>query len=141
MAYLMGADLTGAIGYYANLTGADLSQANLTNTTFNIAKLTDADFTGAQVRGADFYRSSIGGTGVTLGQLYATASYQARDLTGIGLGGQQPERRELRRPEPHQCDIRFRHAYRRRLQRGSRARGGLLRGRHRLDICPTLFDG
>ena len=78
MAYLIGADLTGAYGYYANLTNADLSQANLTNAyfagatlhgrqfhaeanltnaNFHSATLTDADFTGAEVRGANFSRS------------------------------------------------------------------------------------
>ena len=35
MAYLIGADLTGATGYYTNLTNADLSHANLTNANFS----------------------------------------------------------------------------------------------------------
>jgi uncharacterized protein YjbI with pentapeptide repeats len=112
MAYLVGADLSGAIGPNAKMTNADLSQANLTNAEFNGvtltgadlslahlrdavlggARLTDADFADTEVRGARFdllYYDRVGflyaGTGITLAQLYSTASYQARDLTGIGL--------------------------------------------------------
>jgi hypothetical protein len=91
MAYLIGADLTGATGYYANLTNADLSQANLTNAYF-VAAMTGADFTGADVRGATFYgeydvSASRYGGGITLAQLYSTASFQAHDLSGIRLAG------------------------------------------------------
>ena len=102
MAYLIGADLRNVYGYQTNLTNADLSQANLTNVylyfatlsgahfreanltdaNFHSATLTGADFTSAEVRGASFW-----GTGLTLTQLYSTASYQAHDLTGIGFGG------------------------------------------------------
>jgi uncharacterized protein YjbI with pentapeptide repeats len=82
MAYLIGADLTGANGSWAILTNADLSHANLTNANFSVATLTDADFTNAQVQGADFSYM-----GLALAQLYSTASYKARDLTGIHLGG------------------------------------------------------
>ena len=39
-----------------------------------------ANFTGADVRGA------VLRDGITSAQLYSTASYQAHDLTGIGLG-------------------------------------------------------
>jgi uncharacterized protein YjbI with pentapeptide repeats len=52
---------------------------------FDAATLTDADFTGADVRGARF--SDTTSRGFTAAQLYLTASYQARDLTGIGLAG------------------------------------------------------
>jgi uncharacterized protein YjbI with pentapeptide repeats len=90
MAYLIGADLRGATasysfayGDYANLTHADLSHANLTNTLFSGAKLTGANFTGAEVRGANFEGETS--RGFTASQLYATASYQAQDLTGIRL--------------------------------------------------------
>src|SRR5262245_23791851 len=110
MAYLIGADLTGAYGSYANLTnadlghanltnpypdcskltGANLSQANLANASFDFATLTDSNFTGAEVRGATFYPRYDDNTnmyvgGLTLTQLYSTASYQAHDLAGIGL--------------------------------------------------------
>src|SRR5262245_53548935 len=114
MAYLIGVDLTGAYGYSANLaiadfrqanlanahfadanlTGANFSEANLTNVNFaeysnfcetdvcypNHAVVTAADFTDADVRGAN-----LGFTGITLAQLYSTASYQAKDLSGINL--------------------------------------------------------
>jgi uncharacterized protein YjbI with pentapeptide repeats len=86
MAYMIGADLTGAYGAYAILTNADLSQANLTNAHFGDATLTDADFTDAEVRGASFEADyDDANRGISLAQLYSTASYQAHDLTGIGL--------------------------------------------------------
>jgi hypothetical protein len=91
MAYLIGADLTGAAGYYANLSNADLSQANLTNATLRWGELTGANFSNAEVRGARFTRgSTYGGPlvgGITLAQLYSTASYAAHDLSGIVLEG------------------------------------------------------
>ncbi|MBA3483648.1 MAG: pentapeptide repeat-containing protein [Pirellulales bacterium] len=104
MAYLIGANLTGAYLQGANLTDAELSQANLTNTNFEgfwsdyylvpganftsanltqanltntnfiYATLTGANFTNAEVRRANFYRDSYGGSGITLAQLYSTAS-------------------------------------------------------------------
>lgn len=90
MAYLIGADLTNAFAFASNLSNADLSHANLTNATFQGAWLTGADFTGAEVRCASFSAvTSEGprGTGITPTQLYSTASYQARDLTGIQFWG------------------------------------------------------
>jgi uncharacterized protein YjbI with pentapeptide repeats len=77
-------NLSNANFYNAALTGANLSQANLTNADFWHAALTGANLTGAEVRGANFYRD--GGSGITLEQLYSTASYVAHDLTGIELG-------------------------------------------------------
>ena len=47
--------------------------------------LTGANLTGAEVRGANFSRNLSMASGLTLPQLYSTASYQAHDLTGIGL--------------------------------------------------------
>ena len=99
MAYLIGADLRNAYGHITNFTDADLSQANvanadLTNANFYTGTLTKADFTGADVRRADFgiyYNfhpltgSQIRGTGLTLEQLYSTASYKSLDLSGIRL--------------------------------------------------------
>jgi uncharacterized protein YjbI with pentapeptide repeats len=79
----------------ARLTGADFRQANLTNAGLNGATVTDADFTGAEVRGASFnaiefcdsfWGCYTVGSGVTLTQLYSTASYQAGDLSGINFG-------------------------------------------------------
>jgi hypothetical protein len=65
-----------------NLTGAIFAGQNLTNAHFTGARLTDSDFTGAEIRGAWFNRSDFG-TGLSLSQLYSTASYQAKDLRGI----------------------------------------------------------
>jgi uncharacterized protein YjbI with pentapeptide repeats len=76
-----------------DLAGWSFAGQNLTNANFAAATLTDADFTGAEVRGADFDTGGLCGpsgcipTGITLTQLYSTASYQAHDLTGIGFGG------------------------------------------------------
>ncbi len=94
-----GADLTGANLVQANLTGASfftatLTNANLSQTTLNAnfsgATLTGANLTGADVRGAGFDLAYVFpyyalGSGITPTQLYSTASYQAHDLTGIGL--------------------------------------------------------
>jgi uncharacterized protein YjbI with pentapeptide repeats len=73
---------------FTDLSSADLSYANLRNASLSGAFLSDANFTNADVRGAHFHQDQYqGGTGITLGQLYSTASYQAHDLTGISLGG------------------------------------------------------
>jgi uncharacterized protein YjbI with pentapeptide repeats len=77
-----GQNLTGANFDFATLTGADLGHANLSNASFYSATLMGANLTNAEVRGASF-----NGTGLTLAQLYSTASYRAKDLSGIGLGG------------------------------------------------------
>ncbi|HEY3394165.1 MAG TPA: pentapeptide repeat-containing protein [Lacipirellulaceae bacterium] len=91
MAYLIGANLSGTTANVINLTNADLSQANLTNANFSgeadeyaiyYSDLASANFTNAQVRGAQFSASNL-----STAQLYSTASYQAHDLTGIGLAG------------------------------------------------------
>ena len=79
-------DLTGIRLDGNNLAGANLAGQNLTNASFADATLTGANFTGAVVRGANLSRTDSG-TGITIAQLYSTASYQARDLTGIGLDG------------------------------------------------------
>jgi uncharacterized protein YjbI with pentapeptide repeats len=103
MAYLVGADLKGAnfgpgfpIGPAGSnpwpviLYGADLSNANLSDVNFYGAGLRNADLTGAEIRGASFnvtfddWGDRWGG--LTLAQLYSTASYQTYDLAGINLG-------------------------------------------------------
>jgi uncharacterized protein YjbI with pentapeptide repeats len=71
------------------MPGWNFAGQNLTGADFYIAVLGGADFTGAIIQGADF----LGGprdsqnppniAGLTLAQLYSTASYQAHDLTGI----------------------------------------------------------
>jgi uncharacterized protein YjbI with pentapeptide repeats len=81
----------------ADLSGRDLTRAYLINAELTNAALTGADFTDADIRGATFeesiylldpatlYYGSIG-TIITLEQLYSTASYQSRDLTGVSFG-------------------------------------------------------
>ena len=79
---------------------ANLSQANLANADFSSATLTGADFTGADVRGASFRRTRdtyagnpiLFGTGITLAQLYSTASYQAHDLYGVDFSFNELDR-------------------------------------------------
>ncbi len=79
-------DLTNAWFESAILTNVDFSNADLTNAELDIADLNGAEFTSAEIRGARFgVHPSFGGTGLTLSQLYSTASYEHRDLSGIGL--------------------------------------------------------
>ena len=85
-ANLSRANLTNANFSLTNLTNANLSQANLTNARFDDAVLTGANLAGAEVRSANFTNYNLG-TGITTAQLYSTASYQAHDLTGIVLEG------------------------------------------------------
>jgi uncharacterized protein YjbI with pentapeptide repeats len=82
-------DLNGVSLRHRDLTGANFAGQNLTNVSFASATLTGADFRGAVVHGASFdrYFEPAGGTGITLEQLYSTASYQARDLSGLILYG------------------------------------------------------
>ena len=68
-----------------DLTGWDLSGQNLTNAGLYQSTLTDANLSGALVTGGSFsYTTS---RGFTQAQLASTASYQAKNLQGIGLGG------------------------------------------------------
>ncbi len=81
-------DLNGVAFGGNNLTGGNFAGFNLSNTSFKAASVTDANFTGAEVRGANFavdIDTPPYGTGITFAQLYSTASYQAHDLSGIGL--------------------------------------------------------
>ena len=55
------------------------------------------------VTGADFWGTTS--RGFTKEQLYSTASYQAKNLAGIGLGRQRPQRLGLQRPEPGQRNL------------------------------------
>jgi uncharacterized protein YjbI with pentapeptide repeats len=88
---------------FNNLAGGNFADQNLSTANFSGATLSGADFTGAEIRSANFeFRVSIAlggggdlilrgpevpptGTAITLAQLYSTASYQAKDLSGIGL--------------------------------------------------------
>ena len=71
----------------SDLTNANLLGADLTNANLGGVNLTNTNFTGAVVRGADFSGTTRGDEGFTKEQLYSTASYQARNLEGIGLSG------------------------------------------------------
>jgi uncharacterized protein YjbI with pentapeptide repeats len=84
-----GANLTNAELQSAILTNADLSGANLTNAYLGNATLTSANFAGAVIQGTEFWRGDFpgGGSGITLTQLYSTASYQQENLRSIGLRG------------------------------------------------------
>ena len=97
-------DLTGIRLGGNNLTGVNLAGQNLTNANFYVRHADQRESqpgqphecelllrrpdrrepTGAEVRGASFANF---GCGLTLAQLYSTASYQAHDLTGINLAG------------------------------------------------------
>ncbi len=66
-----------------DLTGWDFREQNLTNAASWSSTLTNANLTGAVVTGADFYDTTW--RGFTAAQLYSTQSYQAKDLSGIGL--------------------------------------------------------
>ena len=79
------ANLTNANFQYSNLAGANLTRANLTSAFFLGGPLTGADFTDAVVRGAIFYGCTH--YGFTAAQFYSTASYKAKDLTGLNLYG------------------------------------------------------
>jgi uncharacterized protein YjbI with pentapeptide repeats len=94
-AYLEGAVLTNVYGIYVNLMEAELCNANLTAAFFGGGRLTDASLSGAEIRGVDFSKLRIVdpeslqlivyGSGITLDQIYSTASYREHDLSGIGL--------------------------------------------------------
>ena len=83
-------DLTQAYLIGANLTNASLDWATLTN-----ANLSNANLADAVVTGADF--SSTTSQGFTAQQLYSTASYKAKNLSGIGLAGNEMTRWNFKR--------------------------------------------
>ena len=67
-----------------DLTKAYFRNANLREISFSNSKLLDADFTGAEIRGAGFGQPGYAKR-LTAVQLYSTASYQGKDLSGVGL--------------------------------------------------------
>lgn len=68
------------------LVGANLSRASLTRTRLQGADMSGAEITGAMF-GEAFADPSQSGTDLTKEQLYSTASYQRKDLSGIHLSG------------------------------------------------------
>ncbi len=74
----------GGVSFSGNdLTNWSFSGQNLSNADFGGATLADTDFTGATIAGASF----VGAVNFTPQQLYATASYQAKNLSGIEFFG------------------------------------------------------
>jgi uncharacterized protein YjbI with pentapeptide repeats len=84
-AVMTNADFSGANIYFifqcdnANLTGANFSGANIGYASFSSVNLTNADFSGARLNNVGFSAN------LSLSQLYSTANYQSKILTGIGL--------------------------------------------------------
>jgi uncharacterized protein YjbI with pentapeptide repeats len=76
------------IWFSPDLTGWDFSGQDLTGASLATATLSDVNLTGAIVSAVDF--SGTPSRGLTKEQLYSTASYQAKDLRGIGLAGWEP---------------------------------------------------
>ena len=82
---------------YGELGGRDFSNQSLKNSTWTHADLSNASFKGANHDGANFEDASLNGTdftdaiitnmywgaSFTRNQLYSTASYKNRDLTGL----------------------------------------------------------
>jgi uncharacterized protein YjbI with pentapeptide repeats len=85
-----------------DLTGSDFAQSNLSHANLRRSKLTGANFEGADLSSAALSQSMLDGAnmagatvtyagfdlaiGFTAAQLYSTASYQRKELRGIGLG-------------------------------------------------------
>ena len=78
------ANLTGASIYWSNLTGADFTGANLSDADLTDANMLGVNLQDALVSGADFETTEYV-DGITLEQIYSTASYRHGDLRGIGL--------------------------------------------------------
>ena len=91
-ASLGGMDLTGANFEGSNLRSAWLYKATLTNSNLTGANFWDAELSEADLLGAIVTRTKFSDTtpawrGFTKEQLYSTASYQAGNLQGISLAG------------------------------------------------------
>jgi uncharacterized protein YjbI with pentapeptide repeats len=84
-ANLSGANLAGANLTASILASADLSETNLAGANLRGSTLTLADLSGSVVTGAVFQGTTS--TGFTQAHLQSTASYQAKDLQGIWLSG------------------------------------------------------
>ena len=72
-----------AILWKLNLTGANFEASNLANAILEFSTLTGANLAGAVVTGTSLRNTTS--RGFTADQLYSTASYQAKNLQGIGL--------------------------------------------------------
>lgn len=81
-AWLHGFDLRESRFTRVYLNDADLGGADLTGASLYGSRLAGAIFDGAQIEGASFEETE----GLTPGQIYATASYQAKNLQGVNFG-------------------------------------------------------
>jgi len=91
-ANLSGANLRSVAFNAGNLTATNLRGANLENARFLFSfssptTIEGADFTDAIIRGVDF--GQMTSSGLTADQIYATASYKAKDLRGVQLDSNQ----------------------------------------------------
>jgi uncharacterized protein YjbI with pentapeptide repeats len=68
-----------------NFSNTDFSGNDLSKASFIIATLTGANLSGAVIQEVNFTNTTS--RGFTSAQLYSTASYQSRDLTGVILAG------------------------------------------------------
>lgn len=82
-AHLGGADLRGANLRSTSLQNANFSGADLTGSELVYANLQGAVLEGAQILRANFQSASGGGGGPTNEQIYSTASYRAKNLSGV----------------------------------------------------------
>lgn len=98
----------GAILTSLNLTKAFLSHADVTAVNFQTSRLENADLSGSQLSKANFNGAFLAGAvledadirdavlsrttsrGFSAEQLYSTASYKDRDLTGVSFAGNCP---------------------------------------------------
>jgi uncharacterized protein YjbI with pentapeptide repeats len=113
-----GQSLTNATLSFSNLTSANLDHANLSYATLHQSKLANAllkhaNLSGAILIGADLTGADLTDTlvqyaifthdsdtmlgGVNVAQLYATASYHAHELQGVGLAGNNLADADFRR--------------------------------------------
>jgi uncharacterized protein YjbI with pentapeptide repeats len=74
------ANLSGSFFFWAYLDKTDFSYADLSNVSFNTSYLGNAIFTNAILRNTWLL------SGFTKEQLYSTASYKLKDLTGVQFG-------------------------------------------------------
>ncbi|WP_418501611.1 pentapeptide repeat-containing protein [Culturomica massiliensis] len=77
-----GSNLTNANFGAATLTGTDFTDTNLTGVNFNSAVLTNAIFTDSTITNVNF-----SSTNFTAAQLYSTASYKEKNISGINFDG------------------------------------------------------
>jgi uncharacterized protein YjbI with pentapeptide repeats len=92
MAYLVGAELYSIYEcdefscheQKTNLSGTNLTDADLTSASLFFANLSGANLHGTYLTNANLASATLSGSGagITLAQLYSTASYQAHDLSG-----------------------------------------------------------